>query len=444
MLSLRRALLIVAFPLLLIAAAAACGGSTSLLPAPPSPAPTPVPSPTTTPTPAAGTLRPAAEAEFQGELAFDHVVALAEGIGPRLAGSEGEEEAARYILDVLAEQGYEASLQPFAFDVFVDTGSKLLVLTPREMTVAALALEPSIAGTVEGPLVFAGLGRPQDFPPEAAGAIVLMERGTLFFGEKVANAAAAGAAGAVIFNDEPGPFRGLMEGPSNIPAASISREDGLALRALLEEGPVQVRLEVRAFSGPRQSQNVVARPPGGECRVVVGAHYDSVAAGPGANDNASGTATVLEMARALAADGEFEDVCFALFGAEEVGLIGSRYFVGSLSSEGRQAMEAMLNFDMVGVGSRWFFVGSPELRELLSAEAERQGLAFDLAEELPPGLGSDHSSFLEAGIPALFFHRVEDPFYHTERDRADNVQPEQLEEVGRLGLAIIALLLEGR
>jgi len=192
------------------------------------------------------------------------------------------------------------------------------------------------------------------------------------------------------------------------------------------------------------SQNVVARSPGGECQVVAGGHYDSVAVGPGANDNASGTATVLEMARVLAADGEFDDVCFVLFGAEEIGLIGSGEFVDSLSADEKQQIEGMLNFDMVGAGSQWLLVGSEALVDLAAQEADSLGLAYQVAEALPAGLGSDHDSFIKEGIPAMVFHRLGDPHYHTPEDRAEFVQGGLLAEIGEVGLAVIEALLEAR
>lgn len=199
-----------------------------------------------------------------------------------------------------------------------------------------------------------------------------------------------------------------------------------------------------ASPGPRDSQNVVARPPVGECRVIVGGHYDSVAAGPGANDNASGTATVMEVARVEAADGVFDDVCFVLFGAEEVGLIGSAEFVASLSAEERLGIEGMLNFDMVGVGTSWLLAGSRELRDLTAAEADRLGLVYAVSAGAPAGLGSDHSSFIRRGIPAIFFHRLGDPHYHTSEDHAEFVQGNRLAEIGEVGLAVIDALLTER
>ena len=368
-------------------------------------------------------------------------------IGSRPAGSEAEREAALYLRDQLRGFGYEAEFQPFSYEASADVGSSLDVLSPQPPSPAVYPFEPSTNGVVEAQLVDAGIGRPEEFPADTAGKIALIGRGVLFFSEKVANAEAVGALGVIVYNDEPGLFAGNLDGPSAIPALTISQGDGRALLTMVQAGPVSARLEVRMESGFRDSQNVVGRPQDGECRLIVGGHYDSVPAGPGANDNASGAATVVEIARVLAADGEFDDVCFLLFGAEELGLIGSARFVESLTPAEEQTLEAMLNFDMVGVGTQWLLSGSPGMTDLAAVEADERGLDYVVESSLP--VGSDHASFSNAGIPAVFLHRFsvvvsDDPNYHTAEDRAEHVQPTRMAEVADLGLAVIDVLLGSR
>ena len=414
----------------------------------------PTPTPTVTPTPTAGPTATATPdgstglgpAKFDPARAFAHVEALADGIGSRPAGSSEELAAAKYLRDQLQGFGYEAELQPFSFDVFSDAGSSLQVTAPRSSNPAVYPFELSADGVAKGPLVDAGIGRPDDFPAGTPGKIALIERGTLYFSDKAANAAEAGAAAAVIYNDKPGLFSGNLSEPSTIPVLSISQEDGEALLAMMKDGAVSVRLEVRTRSGPRESQNVVARPPDGECRVIAGGHYDSVPAGPGANDNASGTATAVEMARVLAADGKFDDACFVLFGSEEVGLIGSARFVDKLTGAQKDGLEGVLNFDMVGTGGRWFLAGPAALTDVAKGEAERQGLKYTARSTSPEEVGSDHASFLNAGIPAIFIHRytrtlADDPHYHTAEDKSKYVQATLMAEAGEMGLGMIEELL---
>ena len=425
----------------------ACNGGS----APPTPTPSPTIAPTATPaaTPSLSTHRSSelGPIAFDPALAFAHVEALALEIGPRPAGTDAEDKAARYLRDQLQAFGYEIELQPFSYDAFVDAGSGLEVLSPQAPSPAVYPLDPSANGVVEGLLVGADIGRPGDFPADTAGKIALIQRGTLPFSEKVANAANAGAVGAVIYNNKPGLFAGNLSELSEIPAVAMSQEDGEALLAQMQSEPASVRLTVLTETGPQDSQNVIARPPDGECRVVAGGHYDSVPGGPGANDNASGTATVVEIARVLAADGEFDDVCFVLFGAEEAGLIGSSRFVERLTAAQRETLEAMLNFDMVGVGTTWLLTGSLSITDIAVTAAEEHGL--DYIRGSSDMSGSDHAPFAAAGIPAIFLHSffdvvADDPRYHTAEDQPQHVEPSRMGEIGDAGLAIIEELLLGR
>lgn len=360
-----------------------------------------------------------------------------------MAGSPAEKDAADYIASQLRAFGYGVEEQTFSFEAFIDLGTTLEVLSPEARSLEPLPLEPTIGGLAEGEILAAGLGRPQEFTADIVGKIALIERGQIFFSDKVANAAAAGALAVIIYNNEPGQFLGQLSGPPAIPAVSISREEGQLLLDLLERGPVKVRLDLQVESGPRNSQNVVARPADGQCRIYVGGHYDSVAIAPGANDNASGTATVIEIARVLASDGQLEDVCFIAFGAEEVGLIGSGQFVSALSMADRGTILGLLNFDVVGAGSRWLLGGSPALTEIAGLQATRLGLTF-VEGDLPSGTSSDHASFIAAGIPALIISRLGDSRIHSAADRPESLDPLLLGEAGRLGLAIIDALLEGQ
>jgi len=375
-----------------------------------------------------------------GDRAYDHVVALAEDIGPRAAGSGAETEAADYIAAQLASYGYQPVIEPFEAEYYVEQASLLEVLSPEAITIEPRALRLSASGEATGELMAAGIGRPDDFPSGGVAArIALLERGELTFSEKVANAAAAGAAAVVVYNNEPGPFRGDLDEESAIPAVSISQEDGQRLLKLLDQGPVTVHISVEASQQRVSSHNVIARPSDGRCERLVGAHYDSIEAGPGANDNASGVAVLLETARALAASGDSDGVCLAAFGAEEIGLAGSRRFVADLSTGERGALQGMVNLDMVGVGDQWQLIGSPELAQEVDAEAPSLGLDPVIAE-LPSGLGSDQVNFIAAGIPALLIHRVDDPHLHSAEDQAQFVDPQLLEQAAELALLTLNLI----
>ncbi|HEY5625049.1 MAG TPA: M28 family metallopeptidase, partial [Dehalococcoidia bacterium] len=336
---------------------------------------------------------------FSADRALTHAEALAAGIGSRPAGSAEELAAAEYIRAQLETSDYEAELQPFPIEVHETVRSDLNVShAGGTLEIDVVPLGGSGSGTGSGQLVAAGLGYAGDFPLEADGNVVLIERGEITFTEKASNAEAAGAVAVVIYNDEAGPFAGRLEEVPGIPVVSVTREDGEAFLDLMagETLTATLAVEINAISG--ESQNVVARPADGACRIIVGGHYDSVPAGPGANDNGSGTAVVIELARTLAANGG-GDVCFALFGAEEIGLLGSLAFVAALSPHELRSLEAMLNFDMLGVGTGWPLGGTAALVNLVGEVAEELDIAYRLSSSEPGG--SDHAAFMEAGVPSV-------------------------------------------
>ncbi|MEI7924980.1 MAG: PA domain-containing protein, partial [Chloroflexota bacterium] len=258
---------------------------------------------------ATGTSAPAATVSLAGPVDVDRVIAhlkvLSVDIGVRESGSENERRAARYIADVLTAQGYTTSVETFTYPARYDDSVLRLA---GGVTVKANLLDGSSMGTAGGVLVDGGTGQPEQLAT-AKGAIVLMRRGGLPFGQKVANAQQAGALGVLVVNNEVGPFRGTLgQQRASIPALAIDGSRAEAIRAALGQ---PVEMQAAGGTRPVTSQNVVGRR-GDTCRAYIGSHYDSVAEGPGANDNASGTASMLEMARVRGTDG----LCAVAFGSE--------------------------------------------------------------------------------------------------------------------------------
>jgi len=414
----------------------------------------------------APSLPPAAPAAtvFAGAAAKQQVDALAGQIGSRPAGSASYDQAVQYVADQLRGWGYQPLLQTFPVQTYADRGSHVAVTasaaggdggdgtgtgtgSPSQAgagpVLEADTLMYAAAGDVQAPLVAAGLGHPEDFAGlDVRGKVVLLERGELRFSDKVANATAAGASGVLIANDAAGRVQGSLVEPSQIPAVTVGGADGQRLRDLLGAGPVQVRLVVDASIEQRSGTNVVAELPGARADgpvVIFGAHLDSVPAGPGGNDNGSGSAVVLELAHTLAQRDVSQrpfGLRFILFGAEELGLYGSRAYVQQLSDAQRQAIAAMINLDMVGVGDAWRFGGTDDLvQRALGASADLGVRGLPLRGPLSGA--SDHASFLDAGIPAVFIYRVEDPNYHTAGDRPELVDADALGQAGSIALAVL-------
>lgn len=193
------------------------------------------------------------------------------------------------------------------------------------------------------------------------------------------------------------------------------------------------------------SQNVVARYPNEDPTlplVILGGHYDSVPTGPGANDNASGTATTLEIARQLAADPiPGAAVRYVAFGAEEVGLFGGQRMATTLSAADRARLKIVMSIDMMSVGEQPAFHGTDPWVSHALARAASQGWRPVL---LPGNYArlSDHGPFLEQGLPAMMFYWTEDYCWHLACDVADRVQPEAIDLMGAIAIELIKIAAE--
>ena len=372
-------------------------------------------------------------AEALGQWAYEYVRHLSVTLGPRTSGTAEEKRAAEYIAGELRSLGYQVEFFPFPVRDYSDASLRLVQEKPAPATYAAHPLFLSPEGVVTAPLVKAGLGRPSDFPAETTGKIALMERGELTFHEKVRNAGAAGAVAAIVYNNRPGEFEGSVQPGNRTPAIAISREDGERLLALLAQGEVVATVKVELVQRP--SQNVIGEKAGGERVIIVGGHYDTVAGAPGANDNASGTGTVLALARHLAQRRLPVTLRFMAFGAEETGLVGSRAYVQSLSDAERKRIIAVLNLDALGTGAPLQMNGSAPLLELFQRLADRGGIA--VRSDPRPSGSSDHASFIREGIPAVHIASRDLSRIHTPNDRLEFVERELLRDAAMLTLAAI-------
>jgi len=427
--------------LLLSLSLVACGGGSLSS----KPTPSATESSTEAPTAPAETIAsptpqppPQAVAVPDGQRILDRDKHLADDIGLRLAGTAREQEAADFIAGQLRDFGYSVSIQEFAISNEAGRQSSLTIHALTDRTFDAVPLGQSASGKVRGPLAPGGKGAAADLG-EVRGKIALIARDrtndSLTFQVKVQNAEAAGATAAIIYNDGPGNFLGNLSGASKIPAVSISQENGQTLIAEIQKGSEEAEVSVSPV-GSVTSRNVIARPPGRDCETVSGGHYDSIV-GPGASDNGSGTSTVVEIAGVIAQNGHMGSNCFVLFGAEEEGLLGSKFYVQSLDQAAKARLKAMFNYDMVGVGNDgWLLIGNPGLQGRGQSLADSLGIDTRLGS-LGSNTSSDHASFVNAGIPALMLYRLTDNLLHTPQDVSSRVRPELLEQAARLGVALL-------
>jgi len=290
--------------------------------------------------------------------------------GTRASGTTGYDQSVSYVARKLRGAGYSTTLFPFDFNFFRELApAELAQVSPTPQTYATGTFTYSGSGDVTAAVTPVDVIVPfpptpgstsgceaSDFAGFPAGNVALLQRGTCTFQVKAVNAQAAGASAVVIFNEgQPGRtdlIVGTLGAPVvTIPVVGLSYPDGAAIVEQVRGGAtVTLHVFTSTESEVRRTVNVLADSKKGDPNnvVVVGAHLDSVLAGPGINDNGSGSATILEIALQMARFNHPNRVRFAFWGAEELGLLGSAAYVASLSNAQKDAIALNLNFDMVG------------------------------------------------------------------------------------------------
>lgn len=409
--------------------------------------------------------------------------------GNRAVGTPGYKASVDYVVKVLEKAGYDVTRQRFDVKTFALTRKPVVAEVKPEARRLRngrdyIVFDYSGSGDIQGPVVPArgiqvpppkdgnGLSsgcRADDFPAETRNAIALVQRGTCAFVDKVENARRAGAKAVLVFNTgldgNRKPIAVAADEDNDLPAVFLSYEAGRDLYRSARQRRTVVRLDIRGAVRSKPTWNVIADTADGDPdrTLVVGAHLDSVPDGPGINDNGSGTALVLAAAEDLAkrATKPRNRVRFALWAAEEIGLVGSTHYVHSLSKREVAEIFAYLNFDMVGSPNYVRFID----RTRGNAKSEAIGALFEKAFA-QRGLGAGHvnskgltdtASFLEAGIPtAGLFSGTDDlktksqqrryggtagePYdacYHRACDTTENISRRALEEFSDAALRVI-------
>ncbi|NVB84845.1 MAG: M20/M25/M40 family metallo-hydrolase, partial [Kofleriaceae bacterium] len=228
--------------------------------------------------------------------------------------------------------------------------------------------------------------------------------------------------------------------------ASVAERDAARTFLIGELAALGITAEKWDYtSGTRSGANVIATLPGSDPgpAILVGAHFDSVPAGPGAADNATGTALVLATARHLKdVPDRKHTVIFAFFDQEELGLVGSKAYAQSLDAAGTQLRAAHI-FDMLSWDSDHdraveLWSPSPAIEALYRAH----GATLSMPIQPVTFASSDHQAFLDAGFAAVgvgeeFVANDHTPHYHKASDTVANVQFDYLEGVTRLAFAVI-------
>ena len=392
------------------------------------------------------------------------VVELAEELGHREGGTPEERQAAESLKARLDALGYSAELQTFDYELF-DFAALVAGLATGTTDVVAVALEAPVQARVPGiPITSLPNGQmnsgsfmlvdltegsvPQVGELDGKIAFLWMDEIQLGDPTVVANlqqqvhqVAGAGAVAAVISSSEIGfvGYQPLFGVRSPIPALVVPPQAGNLIVEQVNNG-VEVVGSVQIQIQQLESQNVMAELEGtGGSVIVVGAHYDVVPqTESGPNDNTSGTAIVLSLAKALAGESLPFTVRFILFGAEEQGLFGSLHYVSSLYESEIAQMRAMVNFDVVGTGPFIAVVGDDLLTTLVLEMASTLNIEAQIG--MPTfGATSDHQSFEAAGVPVLMLYAPDVSRIHTPNDTLEHVQPERLGEAFLIAEAMLRL-----
>lgn len=429
--------------------------------------------------------------------------------GNRASGTPGYNASTRYIVRTLKRAGYSPEVQAFDFPFYVENTPAELEQTSPDATAYSSpddfsSMTYSGSGDVTAAVVAVDTDgtanaastsgcEAEDFTGFPEGSIALIQRGSCAFGQKALNAQEAGAAGVIVFNagveGRTDSFAGTLGNPGyDIPVVGTSFAVG---QDLIDPAGTEVRLFADTTSEIRETYNVFAETRGGDKDNVVmaGSHLDSVVAGPGNNDNGSGSASILETAVKLAkfdakdkkkgkkAKGNggkgrlTNQVRFAWWGAEELGLLGSEHYVENLSQEEIDQIALYLNFDMVGSPNYVRFVydgdnsegggavgpaGSDDIEEMFNGYFDSVGLA---SEATPFSGRSDYGPFIVEGVDipsgGLFTGaegvkteeqaqiyggtagEAYDPCYHQECDDRDNISMDAIDEMsGAIAFAV--------
>jgi len=396
--------------------------------------------------------------------AMEVVTTLCDDYDSRWPGSGMDAAACEYMAEKMRGYGLEdVHLEKFTLPGWIRGSSSLRLVEPKEKRIDCIALPMSCEGEVEAELVYLGTGPVGVYEKrrgEIEGKIVMVNSGnppemarTLHRSEKYQRSVLAGAAGWIFMNHYPAyghPTGGISP---IIPSVGVSYEDGMYLaRLLARNGRVKLRLETRCRNLDVDTWNVVADlhgSGGSDEMVVYGAHYEGHDIAVGALDDATGAACVMEIARILAKERRHlkRNMRFILFGAEEIGLLGSRAYVKAHPEE-MERIRFMLNFDAAGRAGRQGFClhGWPSLEPMFREIVSDLGLDLPIWSQVTPY--SDHWPFLLQGVPTATMGDPEEAkrrggrgFGHTKFDTVDKCDPRAIREcVGDAAVAAVRLL----
>ncbi len=380
---------------------------------------------------------------------------LCDEAGGRLVGSPLNERAQQILIEELKKSGMTAKKEFFEIPGWVRGNDEVVMINPTKRVIKSVALGyVNATPTFEAQLIHGFSGQKEILDSiNVKDKIVLISPDRPKKGEKplrsqVIRFAAENGAKAVLFINNRGgglclagtaSFQGV---PAAVPAFSVTKEEGLWLRRLLQKDKdVTLRIAVRSYCTPVKTSNIVVRIPGEvKEKIVLGAHFDSWDLGQGSIDNGIGTAILFDVARLISQyhpQNHFT-LEFVWFNGEELGLWGSKKYMERHKDD---PIVAMINMDMTGrptgfnaMGFDGFLPFLEKLTQMLS------GFQLDRGATSRPWTNSDHMPFLMNGIPvfSLSAHldKEQSSYYHSMGDTFDKVRADYLSQAA----AVVAIL----
>ncbi len=389
---------------------------------------------------------------------------------PRDAGADQQMSEALYLQGRFRAIGYDTSTVRFSssytprysYMFYTDTLSESDASSPtlapiRPHLHRGLPGSPP-RGFVTAPLTPVGDTTQMDISDRVLeGMIALIMPGTMTDADLVRRITRAGAVGAIFILDEDDAMVedetafpstenvflfSAMPDPRFITVVLIGRGKGRALLELIERGDVTASIKVDVIESPLWSElahksGSVDDPPR---QVILGANYDTAEDSPGANEDSSGFAVLLTVARHITERDYPFDIRIVLFGAEEQGLLGSKQYVENMTPEEIDSTIAVLNFDTLGSGPTLHAIGDSDL----TSEAMEIGRDFGAPIDLEGGESATNelAPFEDAGIPTLFLSSNETSRINPSEDAIEQIDPDLLGYAAEIGIAMLDRLAE--
>lgn len=384
---------------------------------------------------------------------WGHLRYLCEEIGPRLSGTPGAERAVAHIVEHLRKCGAEVEVQDFSCPSWEHESTELTLLgTDGEESLPALAQTFTEACEVEAELAAVGTWHELEFGPALDGKALVLhgEAGSglaLDRNVRLLTAEERGAALIVVSPGETVSSKLTRDPRLSVPSVGVRQSVGLKL--LQNEGK-RVRLKIRARRFGSTAHNVTGRLPGEEeGHIVIAAHHDTAAYSPGATDNASGTAVLLELCEMLSDErGRKLGIHFVTYGGHEYGRhksnLGSVQYVRHHAEDIARA-RGILEGDVIGTFAApakasmggW----SPRQKEgILSVLRRFPRLNVNVRPDTEP----PHTGLELPGVPALaFVNNYSSIPIHTAHDTIELLSPSELALATDVMAAVIRCLTSG-